>query len=229
MLLPAIPLASVVVSSVSAVACCAVLINYSCMAERPKLTDPSSMIVFLTFSDLVLALIGCFLSRTGQGFTFCEIRTTFLIYFSFSSILWTSAMSHSSYVMVKSMLRSKRVSYLSLRYQLLCWVSPVVTTVIFHEYFGFGHVGGVDNRVCWFTTSGFWSKIAAVFGILAPPLVILLYNISILRYFDATINNFPASKDILIRLQRYAVSCLVYASKNLLLIDYLIFYTCSPF
>ena len=60
-----IPTISIVLSSISATAAGSVLITYASMKHRPKLSDPSSMIVFLTLSDLALALIGCFLSRTG--------------------------------------------------------------------------------------------------------------------------------------------------------------------
>jgi hypothetical protein len=91
-----IPPISVALSSISAFSAFSVLATYGCMTQRPKLSDPSSMIVFLTLSDLALSFIGCFLSRTGSGFTMCDIKVILLIYFSFSSTLWTAAMSHSS-------------------------------------------------------------------------------------------------------------------------------------
>ena len=71
--------------SISAAASTAVLCSYAMMRKRPKLADPSSMIVFLTTSDLALAILGCFLSRTGYA-------TSLITFFTspyFTSLLFT--------------------------------------------------------------------------------------------------------------------------------------------
>ena len=45
----------VIISALSALASCSVLASYIFMRERPKLNDPSSMIIFLTLADLALS------------------------------------------------------------------------------------------------------------------------------------------------------------------------------
>ena len=45
------------VAGLSSSACCAVVASYACMNDRPKLSDPSSMIIFLTVSDLALSIV----------------------------------------------------------------------------------------------------------------------------------------------------------------------------
>jgi len=198
-----IPSITIAISSISAFFSILVLLNYYFMKERPRLNDPSSMIVFLTLSDLAIAIVGCFLSRTGSGFIYCDIRVTILLYFSYASILWTAAMSHSCFTMVQNLLRSKRVKNLFYRYQIICWGVPLISSIINYYVFEFGHVGGVDRRVCWLIAPNSWAELAAIFGVMTPLGVALLYNISILKYFAKTWRNFPASRDLLQRLQRY--------------------------
>ena len=73
--------------------------------------------------------------RPGFPDILCDSRSVCLIYFTFSSTLWTAAMSHSSSVMVKTLLRGKRVVNLSFRYQTLCWGMPLVIALLAHYFF----------------------------------------------------------------------------------------------
>ena len=84
-----IPTISIVLSSISATAAGTVLLSYASMKQRPKLADPSSMIVFLTLSDLALAIIGCFLSRTGWVLVYVYI--THHLHFFYVIFIFTLA------------------------------------------------------------------------------------------------------------------------------------------
>jgi hypothetical protein len=169
------------IASLSACASCSVVANYAMMAERPKLNDPSSMILFLTLSDLALSLVAMLSMRgidksvlEGSEYHMCETKVILLIYFTFSSFLWTAAMSHSSYLTVKNLFTAwgqrsgsstirddKALISYSTRYHVVCWGTPVIFCLIFaHE--GMGVVGGFGGRICWFIISSTWSKVAAV-------------------------------------------------------------------
>ena len=90
----------------------------------------------------------------------CDSRSVSLIYFTFSSTLWTAAMSHSSSIMVKNLLRGKRVVNLSFRYQSLCWGLPLIVAFLAHHYFQvfifsslvFLHICPSTHEDCLFTT-----------------------------------------------------------------------------
>ena len=45
------------IAGLSSTACFAVVASYACMNDRPRLSDPSSMIIFLTLSDLALSIV----------------------------------------------------------------------------------------------------------------------------------------------------------------------------
>ena len=103
----------ITISALSSCASLSVLASYACMKDRPKLSDPSSMIIFLTISDLALSFVAMISMRgidkailDGSEYHMCESKVMLLIYFSFSSFLWTAAMSHSSYITVKNLFTS---------------------------------------------------------------------------------------------------------------------------
>merc|ERR1711991_1155782 len=111
----------------------------------------------------------------GSEYHMCASKVMLLVYFSFSSFLWTAAMSHSSYLTVKNLFSSSTMqasrrssmrrlsltagtsttsqgSYTtnySIWYHVGCWGAPILFCLLFANE-GMGNVGGVGGCVCWF-------------------------------------------------------------------------------
>lgn len=222
----------IAVSSISTFASCSVLASYALMSGRPSLSDPSAMIIFLTVSDFMLALAAIVSVKgvkssvlNGPENHMCTAKVILLVYFSFSSFLWTAAMSHSSYTSVRAMFSARgqhsmtsRVVDYTLWYQLICWGIPVLFCALFTNE-EMGKVGGVNGSVCWFAASTEISQIAAAFT-LVPLGLIQMYNLHVLRYFSMTLRNFPASGELINSLKRALLIRTV--SKLVLLLSFLL-------
>ena len=113
----------------SVLACMSILWSWFRMANRPKLTDASSMIIFLTLSDLCLGLNAVIEGSTAgnpgsystdsraalgacQVSGLCVFKACVAEFFGLSSFLWSAAMSHSSYKQVTQIFLSFTRSHL---------------------------------------------------------------------------------------------------------------------
>jgi len=92
--------------STSVLSCLSIFFGFLRMPNRPSFRDPSSMILWLTLSDLCLGVVTIAEGSSSpacsstEAYNWCIFKACLSEFFGLSTFLWSGAMSHSSYVQV---------------------------------------------------------------------------------------------------------------------------------
>ena len=220
----------------SCLACLSVLLGWLRMPAhtRPKLNDASSMILFLTASDLCLGLNTLLEGSTAAMCSpgLCIFKACVAQFFGLSSFLWSAAISHSSYKQVAQIfltfsqvhVRStggsaeQSSSWTMMQYHALCWGLPFCSTVFMLATLSAGPSG---SHFCWIATdrednASVLPLYLAIVLYLLPLALVEVYHLIVFRFLAKTLGQIPTSGILLKKFTR--VLTILITTKTLLLL-----------
>ena len=216
-----------VLGCTSILGCMAVFWGFARTERKPDpLKDPSSIMLFLTVSDVMLAVVSV-LDGSNAGCSsnaLCVFKAVVSHYFGFASFFWAAAMSHSSYVAVSQLFLPQTADHgkLMKTYHGLCWGIPAGTTVLMlltstvapTGYWCALQVNGSSTAAAAATTSLGGTGAAAlnatefqlavaVLVYFLPLLLVEFFNLYVFRFLANTLRNLPRSNEMMLRFTRY--------------------------
>lgn len=220
----------------SCLACLSVLLGWLRMPShtRPTLNDASSMILFLTASDLCLGLDTLLEGSTSAVCSpgLCIFKACVAQFFGLSSFLWSAAISHSSYKQVAQIfltfsqvhVRStggsaeQSSSWTMMQYHALCWGLPFFSTVFMLATLSAGPSG---SHFCWIATdrednASVLPLYLAIVLYLLPLALVEVYHLVVFRFLAKTLGQIPTSGILLKKFTR--VLTILITTKTLLLL-----------
>ncbi len=223
---PELQNALLVLGCTSILGCMAVFWGFARTARKPDPLDPSSIMLFLSVSDVMLAVVSV-LDGSNAGCSsnaLCIFKAVVSHYFGFASFLWTAALSHSSYVAVSQLFLPQTADHgkLMKRYHGMCWGVPAGTTVLMlltstlapTGYACALQVTGTTATAAAAATTSLGSAGAtlnatefqiavAVLVYFLPLLLVEFFNLYVFRFLANTLRNLPRSNEMMLRFTRY--------------------------
>ena len=118
----------------SVLACLLIVWGFIRMERKPDPLDPSCIMLFLSISDLMLAVVAVLDGSNAACFSnqLCLFKAIVSQYFGFASFLWTASMSHSSYITVSQLFLPQTADHTKLMkiYHGICWGVPACTAIL---------------------------------------------------------------------------------------------------
>ena len=118
----------------SVLACLLVVWGFIRMERKPDPLDPACIMLFLSISDLMLAVVAVLdgSNVACSSNQLCLFKAIISQYFGFASFLWTASMSHSSYITVSQLFLPQTADHSKLMkiYHGICWGVPACTAVV---------------------------------------------------------------------------------------------------
>lgn len=222
----------------SGLACVSILWSWFRMDNLPALNDSSWMIIFLTISDLCLGM-NSIIEGLHYGSSYpdglCIFTACLAQFFGLSSFLWSAAISHRSYKQVTEIFLSFSHTHMltqqgrpddtldshtwsMLRYHLLCWGLPLVSTIIMLATQSAGPTG---SHFCWIVTDfedneSILPLSVAVLLYLIPLVAIEMYQLVMFRFLSRTLKQIPGSGALLRKFTR--ILAILIGTKTLFLL-----------
>lgn len=205
-------------ASTSILGCLAVFWGFVRMERKPDPLDPSSILLFLSLSDIMLAIVavldGANVACTSNQL--CLFKAIVSQFFGFSSFLWTAAMSHSSYVTVSQLFLPQTADHTKLMkvYHGICWGVPGFTAILMlltSTVAPTGYLCSLHTSTFRLNTTG--TRVTMddvqlamhIVVFFVPLLLVELFNLYVFRFLAKTLRNLPRSNELLIRFTRYLV------------------------
>ena len=208
--------ANIALGVLSLLACSFVFVGYLRNRSRPKILDPGSMLIMLTFSDAMLAF-GTLLEglrpahkacETDSSISLCILKASISQFFGLASFLWSAAMAHSSHSQISQLFQLQRhpehggdhqldkQRYKMLLYHCYCWGLPFLSLLVL---LATQSAGPASSHLCWLmidrddSNDSELSLTAAVLVFVLPLLIVELYNMSVFRWLASTIRQLPSA------------------------------------